>query len=463
MGERNDSGDGSRPLQTPPTARTYGWLVLGSLAFILYGSLVPFEFRARPFDKAIEAFHGAMSGRLRIESRADALANILLGVPLGFGLLAYTCVDRHSRSRELLLAAIMLPGCVAFAAFVEFAQLFCPTRTCAASDVVMQGIGAAVGMTAWMIAGQWFTSQAREAWAGPRIGGSAGRILVAYITLLAFVQALPLDLTLSPKDIYKSFRDKVWYIPFDEFRGASVRQSWDLVHSRIEIIGLYLPIGLLAGCLPGRFWRTRSNAFTLLALALLLGIGMEGIQLLVMSRSPSATDVVVGAFSVLVGWALCRGMLGKWPEAVWFAVWFAIVLVGSWEPFDFSGELARVDWLPFQPLEEGSPLFVLQNMLTKVILFSPFGVIAAVATRHQSARMRLGVAAAFGGLAALTAEMGQLFLPSHTPSVTDVILGATGAWFGAAATARAMGIPKVPSAIHEVLTARELLGQRVLR
>ncbi len=131
---------------TPPTARTYAWLTLGTLAFILYGSLVPFEFRARSEERILEAFTGAMSQRLRIESRSDAVANIILGIPLGFSLLAWTCVDRNSRSRALALGILFLPGCVLFSTFVEFLQLFCPARTCAASDVIMQAVGVILGM-----------------------------------------------------------------------------------------------------------------------------------------------------------------------------------------------------------------------------------------------------------------------------------------------------------------------------
>lgn len=449
----------------PPTARTYGVLTLGTLAFILYGSLVPFEFRARPWGETVDAFSFAMSSRLKIQSRSDALANVMLGVPLGFSLLGLLCVDRKSKHREMVCGVAILPACVLFSAMVEFAQLYCPTRTCAGSDVLMQAIGVVIGSVGWFILGQWLTEQARKAWAGPRIGGSAGRLLVAYLALLACVQALPLDLTLSPRDVYKNVRDKVTYIPFGEFRTVltehredkkppppsdkpqltTEEQLWDLVRSRIEVVALYLPVGLLAGCLPGRFWQTRWSTLPLFGLGLLLGVFMESIQIFVMSRTPSATDVLIGAVAVVLGWRLAyqpseeRRTEAKSRWRIGFVVWLLCLFVANWQPFNFTLGTSVIEWLPLLPLEVRNPLFALQNLLTKVILFAPLGVAAACEMRFVPAKTRLGVAVGLGLAISLLIELGQLFLPTRTPSVTDVMIGGIGAWFGAAAASRAWG------------------------
>ncbi|HJZ59197.1 MAG TPA: hypothetical protein VKE74_29905, partial [Gemmataceae bacterium] len=62
----------------PPNRRTFALLVLGVAAFTVYGSLVPFEYRSRTWDDAAGAFVRAMRYRARIDSRSDALANVLL-------------------------------------------------------------------------------------------------------------------------------------------------------------------------------------------------------------------------------------------------------------------------------------------------------------------------------------------------------------------------------------------------
>src|ERR1700722_5221257 len=235
----------------------FALLVLGSAAFTLFGSLVPFEFRSRTWDDAVDSFVWAMTYRIKWESRSDGIANVMLGVPLGFGLLGMLCADRAVPWRRAgLYGLAMLPGCCAFAAGVEFAQLFVPVRTCAGSDVLAQTIGSAIGMAGWLICGQWLTDEIRKATTG---SGAAGRFLIGYVLLLGFIQALPLDLSLSPADAYRKFRDGgVSFIPFGEFRRLASEKVWERVAALLKLGGLYLPAGLLAGCLPGRFWSKKN-------------------------------------------------------------------------------------------------------------------------------------------------------------------------------------------------------------
>ena len=325
----------------PPTARTFGWLAAGSAAFIVYGSLVPFEFQPRPWDDAAAAFAAAMAHPPKLESRSDAVANAMLGVPLGFSLLGMACVDRRSHLRELAFGVVLLPACVALSAAVEFAQLYCPSRTCAASDVLMQALGASFGMAVWAAAGQRLTEHVRAVWAGPAIGGSAGRMLVAYLALMVLLQALPLDLTLSPADLYRKVRDGgVRFVPFgDWLTPGGPEETGRRVRGVLEIVGLYLPVGLLAGCLPGRFWTSTVHAGRILALAVVLGLGMEAVQLFVASRTPSATDVAVGAMTVLASWLLVRRATNATAWAA-TAAWVAVLLAANWQPFDFTRHAA---------------------------------------------------------------------------------------------------------------------------
>lgn len=419
---------------TVPTSRTYGWLALGSLTFILYGSLVPFDYHSRTWADVTEAFRWAMTKRLVFESRSDAVANVMLGVPVGFFVLGWTCVDRLAPMREIVLGVVFLPLCMIFSGFVEFLQLYSPTRTCAASDVLMQALGVVIGMAVWIMAGQKLTEQARRIWAGPEIGGAAGRILILYLVLLAFVQALPLDLTLSPKDIYKCFRDRVVYVPFGEFRGdLTDAEFWQRVRARIETFSLFLPVGLLAGCLPGRFWQSRWNIGAVFGLGLLVAAVMEGLQVLVMSRTPSSTDVTVGAAGVVVGWSLALTRMNRAAAMLLGVAWLVLFLVVHWQPFNFASEAGSVGWLPLSPIETNNPLNSLNDLLTKLIMFALLGVVAArAASRHE-----IAIAVAAGLAASLVVEIGQIWLPTRTTSVTDVLIGGLGAFFGAMTALRA--------------------------
>ena len=383
-----------------------GGLALASAAFILGGSLVPFDFRSRGLSEAADSFLWAMQRRWWPESRSDGIANVLLGVPLGFALLGLVRSGRSGIRGDIAWGLLLVPACMAFAAAVEFAQLFVPERTCAGSDVLCQGFGAAIGTIGWMAAGRWLLRQAEAMWWG---ADAAGRILTAYLLLLAFIQLLPLDLSASPRDLYRKLRDDVVYVPFFEFHGAGEQKSLDRTARLLQVFGLYVPVGLLLR-------RTRFDLPPRTFL-LVLGIvcGMEGLQLVVHSRQPSATDVVVGMAGFLIGWWCTqrRLLLG--------IAWFLGLAFVSWEPFESAGPALRsFDWIPGMPLESANPLWALEQMLTKLVLFGLGGALLSSPYR----------AAALGLIVAGVLEAGQMALAAHTPCITDVFLGGLGTFLG---------------------------------
>jgi VanZ family protein len=98
------------------------------LAFVIYGSLVPFDFRPRSFDVALRSFLNIRYLRLGVESRADWVANILLYIPLSF--LWLGSVSREGRHfLRLCFSMFILIFFVVLAIAVEFAQQFFPPRT----------------------------------------------------------------------------------------------------------------------------------------------------------------------------------------------------------------------------------------------------------------------------------------------------------------------------------------------
>jgi len=412
-----------------PNRRTFAWFVLGVATFSVYGSLVPFEFRSRSWDDATDAFVWAMGNRTFFESRSDVLANLLLGVPLGFGLLGLMFVDRpENRRREIVLGLIVLPGCLGFAAIIEFLQLLFPLRTCAGSDVFCQGFGAAVGMLLWIAIGRRLVVHARAFWSG---SGPAGHALLAYLALLVVIQTLPLDLNPSPKDVYKKLRDEARFIPFGEF--ATSGNLWEHAAKLARTFGLFLPVGLLLGTRP-----LAGKQPFLLAFA--LAIVLEGMQVFVRSRVPSASDAVIGAIGIIVGRGLVRWRQREAGSNVLMdfgPLWLMLLFV-IWGPYPYRLRIPPVafDWMPGLPLESGNPLFTLEEMLVKLVLFALGGAMLGASGEVGSTRTRtiaaalLGIAVS-GGLEALQTKFG-----SHSPSITDVILGWLGAFAGAIVTSR---------------------------
>lgn len=413
-------------------------LVLSAAMFTLLGSLVPFEFRIRTWADVTSSFVWAMSNRIGVQSRSDALANVMLGIPLGFGLLGVVGIDRViSWQRMLLWGVTILLGCLAFAAAVEFAQLYVPARTCAGSDVLAQGLGALLGMAVWLGTGQRLIDELRQALGG---NGTAMRFLVAYLMLMTFIQALPLDLSLSPADAYRKFRDGgVKLIPFAEFSTLHGNSLLRRIANLFQLAALYLPAGLLASQLPGRFWAMRNRCSVFLA-ALGLALIVETGQVLVKSRVSTATDMVVGGSAAFFGWLIGHGFQHgvSWIyRVVLFSTGVAVLLWVGLHPFE-PGPRVRFDWVPGMPLGDNNPLLVLEESLTKLVMFGLLGVVVAEFTRSSIGFVPTA-AVLVGLLTAAVIELGQTRLVGHTPGITDVLLGGLGAFSGAWVAGRMSG------------------------
>src|SRR4029079_10701817 len=96
--------------------------------------------------------------------------------------------------------------------------------------------------------------------------------------------------------------------------------------------------------------------------ALLLGVCLEAVQLLVQSRTPSATDAIAGALGAVVGWY--AGRVHHEGLAVPFAVsWFVVWLAGMTPVTAPPPGTPRLDtprpfhWIPGAPPESGDTAF----------------------------------------------------------------------------------------------------------
>jgi glycopeptide antibiotics resistance protein len=428
--------------------RAFAWAVFGVAAFIAYGSLVPFQFRARPFAHTTEIFFRVLSAGVSIYSRSDTLANVLLGIPLGFALLGFACVDRgYSLGKTAKRAIVLFPLCVLFSMAVEYAQLYTQTRHCTASDIAAQSLGSLVGMLGWLGCGQAFTNRVRAIATRADLN-AAGQMLVAYVLLVAFIQTLPFDVSASPADLYRKFRDGgVRYKPFAEFDGLNDAGRWQQFAKLAKLAALFFPVGLLASRLKGRVenWNIVYLSLAFLGVAFCL----ESMQLVVKSRTPSTTDVIAGAFAALGGWY--AGRVHHEGLAIPFAFSWGIVWFAGMTPITqpVAGtprrEIPReFDWMPGLPLESGEPLHTLEEFLMKLVLFGLLGVIVASwwlpprerRGKRGSLRIAVGIAVILGLAFAWFFEQGQRWYDNHTPCITDVLLGGLGSALAVIAASR---------------------------
>ena len=424
------------------------WLLAAAfayLAFVVYGSLVPLDFAPRPLGDAWARFTAIPYLDLGIRSRADWVANILLFVPLAF-LWTGALWPGKRGGAAVLVSLLVWAGAAALSVGIEFTQIFFPPRTVSQNDILAEGIGAALGGLAWWWRGPWFWRTVRS-WAGSgRDGPLAERFLWVYLAVLFGYSLLPLDLTLSPVEIYHKWRaGRVVLVPF----GFRFDSTIDMLNGLATDALIWLPAGFL-WTVSGRMRPARVMLWTL-AVATLL----EFLQLFIFSRVPDATDVVMavigGAAGVMLARAVRpmailasgpRGRLGRAGLGLAaFMAWFAAVAAIFWYPWGFDLSPARLAdglerfWrVPLYSYYYGTEFHAVTEVLHKFLFFAPLGAVLAFALGRASGRRRnfgAAWAAALASLgAALAIEFGQAFVPGRIPSNTDAFIELLGAMAG---------------------------------
>lgn len=291
------------PVDSNPilTTRQYAWLTLGFVAFVIYGSLVPLAYQAKPLDQAWNKLIRAFSKPVVVDQPSDWLANILLFIPLGFIAMGWACVDRAKRSAWS--STFVLPACTLLSALLEFAQIWFPPRYTSLSDVVAETIGAAIGIGLWIAAGQRMTDKLRHLWMTHCANNRAIRIVPGYLLLLVIIQGVPFDLTLSPTTLkHKYSEGLISPIPFSRL----AEQPLDVLVDGLINAACFLPAGILLAAMPGWLGRGRGSSWKAIVVGFVLAGLITAMQLLVASRRCDATNIVTGSLAVWAGWRLRR-------------------------------------------------------------------------------------------------------------------------------------------------------------
>lgn len=423
--------------------------------FLVYGSLVPLHLRPMGWAEAWAQFMAMPGPQWREVGRIDVAVNFLLTVPLAFGLAHLARSLGHPALRAAAWGAVW-PAVAALSLGVEFAQSFFPPRDPSWTDVAAQWLGALAGLLAQAVLARPFAELlARLTAAGSR-AGRAQAWLSAYLLLLLAFSVMPLDLSLSPVELYRKWRDgRVILLPF----GGAWPGALEFLYGLLTDVGLWLPVGLL--------WRWSGLApAAVLRRALLAAAAIELAQLLVLSRVSDVTDLLTAALGAWIGTGLLPAWqaAAAWPPArraaalrtAWW-VWLATAVLALWLPLNFrwpeAGWASAADALlrwPFQTYAEQGEFHALNEILRKGLLFLPGGLLAG-AWRLQ------GPEAAQGApglrrlwLLALGLECGQWLLPGKVADLTDVLLAGLGALAGwRLAASLAAPVPAAPTALAE--------------
>ena len=407
-------------------------LALAYLVFVIYGSLVPLRLVPIPLDQAFTKFKEIPFLDLGIGSRADWVANLLLFIPLSM-LWGQILLSRQNSKTRRVIRLLLVVTFVALACSIEFIQIFFPQRTVSQNDIIAESLGGILGLVAQAFWGNRLQELIGSLWQKENQANRLNRLLHAYLLLLVAFSVLPLDLTISPVEIYHKWAEgKVVLFPFSGLKG----NLFESLYETLTDIIIWIP--------PGIMWMlSRRQSLARIALhGFLAGLVLETAQLFVYSRVSDVTDILLASVGALLGALFAKTTVKlrlttpQLKPSFWFMLWI-VWLISTfgifWFPFDFRStnhsiteafsEIARV---PFITYYYGTEFHAVNELLRKIGFFLPGGLLwgfLVSATKKNVLRKQLTVTGLLLiGLTAFGIEIGQVFLPQKTADITDVFL-----------------------------------------
>ena len=439
------------------------FLWLGYVVFVIYGSLVPLQYKARSMDSAIEAFQKIPFLKLGIESRADWVANGVLYVPVGI-LTVLALRTLLPRLATLLALPIALVFCAALAVGVEFTQIFFPARTVSQNDVMAELIGSVIGLVLATRFSHWFAAVFHSLLQDSQrlLHLALDAYIVAYLAFALF----PFDFLLSADEITNKANSNLWGWLL---AGSSNRASIVVLQLTAEVI-LTLPLGwwLARGIRerasrrrtqrqlarrsqesisPGHSNHTHSHPprahFGLaIVFGLALGLLLEIAQFFIASGTSQGLSVLTRLAGVVAGVTLSRYAIGwKLEDAArWIRRfgWMLLIpyllallevngwLSNRWQGFGYAQEQwGKVNFMPFYYHYYTTEAIALFSLAAVTMSYLPISIGAWAARRSPR------VVAALALVTAGIVETGKLFITGSHPDPTNLLIAAAAAWISA--------------------------------
>lgn len=396
---------------------------LAWVAFVIYGSLLPFDFRPIESDRAWLLFRQAPFLVLGVESRADWIANGVLYAPVGFltATLLLRALGPALTGPALGLAAVW---CAALAGGVEFAQLYFPPRTVSLNDLLAECIGSALGIALAPLLSPWLLKLQRvRHHGGPPLGSL---LLPAYLLAYPAFCWFPYDLLLSPVELRHKLSSGNW--------------GWWLAAAgpRPVLVALQLGLEVLLA-LPYGWWLARrapTVGVSLPAAAAaggLLGLGIEAGQFMIASGISQGASVLARAVGVLLGAQLWQARhrfgLGQLAQQMrrhalplLLVHGLLLAVVTGWFVRPWQGlASAEAQWHTLRLM----PFYYHYYTTEAVALFS-LGSVAVmylpVAALGWAMRWSALTTSAVAGFMCLVMEASKLFLAGTHPDPTNLLI-----------------------------------------
>lgn len=455
------------PTTTPPLFemrphRLFLILTACYALFILWVDILPLH-PILPWTEAQSHIFWEKPFRFHISSRSDFVGNILFFVPFGFFLA--TAMGRYFPcgiwAKRCLQVAVGIFSGLTLSALAESVQAFLPMRVSSWMDLIANTAGAAGGAIAGsLVSGNIFQRLGHRYRMVSRTD-PALCILIIYVMMLFFIALVPFDIAISPWNIYYKWKNG-FIILWPSNLHSPGWQVW--LRLLIKQMPWYLPLGALCAYILKSRSRL-SSAGIVWAISVgttLYTLFLECLQLIIRTRTTSLPDALcAGAASALGALALtvlyrqsakskqidlymvsapCTALM----SILLLTGYSLLVLCVKLQPFDFifdpmavKQKLDAFNFIPFMGYVRGGssdPGIILFDLAREGLLYLPVGLIISFAMKRAFSRAAnktvFGIALFIGCIVSGTGEIGQIFVVSRYPDITDILLGACGAGVG---------------------------------
>jgi VanZ family protein len=345
------------------------------VAFILYGSLYPFQFRARPAETDVFAY--LLSTWHDWDHRADLVSNVLLYLPFGF--FGVCALGRWAAVPIVLAAAVLSAG-------VELAQFHDQGRVTSMGDVYANTIGGAVGVVAALAAGtvpRWRLLQ--ELWDDL----PAGFVLLMWFGY-RFYPYVPVT---SPHKYLRALAPLVIRPTLAPIDVARFTIAWTGIGAILNSLygfrrGWVLLVSLIAGEFVGR--------------------------ILIVDAALRPADVVGAGLALVIGGVL--PLAGSMRLAVVTIAFGGMIVVARLQPFVFSVSPGAFGWVPFLSFMRGSTGVAIQAFCEK---FFQYGGLIWLLRRTG---LRIGFATLLTAALLFATSWAETYLPGRSAESTDAVM-----------------------------------------
>jgi glycopeptide antibiotics resistance protein len=420
--------------------RFAGWAIAYALA-IAYVSLVlgPAGVNFVPLDPEVAWRKLLATPYLTTDSgqRPDWVANLLMLVPLGFGVTGMFWPRR--RRLRWLAAGAALCCCLFLVIAVKYLQLFFPPRTVSLNYIEAQSLGSLLGVVLFWMSSDRLFSVLRDI---SRRGRRALLIACAIYTVALLVFFLfPFDFVLSAED----FRERVAALPHMLLSWTGEGLSTPL---RVLIVlagtAATVPLGVMLALMSRRrsLFRITVAGFVMICVVTVL-------TMFVLTATPSLMAVFYRTVGIVIGAAMLMWFEGQDPVR-WrnqltrlvplmilpyvLAVAFVNDLLSPhWRTVpEALAALDKFGLLPFYHHYIVSKAHAAESVAVHLLIFAPIGVM--VALRRGSGPAEVWTAAILAALLSLAVEIGRWLKPGLQPDFSDVIIAAAAAGIAAKLT-----------------------------